>query len=218
MEIPTSIAGVELEHSTEKETVNSEARKKVEEMLKNLQDNGPVTASETALNTLSYRDFPKLRQAQASLAVKSKDKKLDVVFRSQITGMLATLNLYLDPELTYTWRQASLLAAKSNHRSAKFARNIRQWLHLYLHHDKLPMHRYGRYHSSILEDEDIQEAIQLKLLQKAKNGYISGQDVVDIVSSPELRELLGAKRSGKVTSISLRTAQRWLKKLDWRHG
>jgi len=59
-------------------------------------------------------------------------------------------------------------------------------------------------------------------LRKAKGGYISGQDVVDIVSSPELQELLGAKGGGKVTSLSLWTAlwtaQHWLKKLKWRYG
>jgi len=56
---------------------------------------------------------------------------------------------------------------------------------------------------SILEDEDISQAIQLKLLQKAKGRFINGQDVVDIVGSPEVQELLGTKHGAKICSISL---------------
>jgi len=154
----------------------------------------------------------------ASLAVKSKDSKLDVIFRSRIVAMVGTLNLYLDPQLTFTWQQASVLVAKSNGKSAKFARIICEWLHTYLRHNTLPMHCYSRYHLSILKDEDISQAIQLKLLQKAKGGFINGQDVVDIVGSPEVQELLGTKHGAKICSISLRTAQCWIKKLDWRYG
>ena len=79
------------------------------------------------------------------------------------------------------------------------------------------MHRYGRYHSSILEDEDLQEPLQLGLLEKAKDGYICAQDIVDLVGSPELQEKLGTKHGAK-TTISLQTTQCWLKKLDWHYG
>jgi hypothetical protein len=187
-------------------------------LLRNLQDNGPVAASEAALNLLSYRDFPKLQRAQAGLTVKSRDKKIDVVFRSRINAMAATLNLYLDPELSYTWRQASNLAARAAGKSLKFARKIREWIHSYLHHQKLPMHRYGCFHSSILDDEDIQQAIQLQLLEKASKAYICAQDLVDIVKTLQLQELLGLKGNGTITAISIRTAQRWLRKHDWRYG
>jgi hypothetical protein len=187
-------------------------------MLCHLTDNAPMSVSDKALNSLSWKDFPKLHQARACLTVKNKDKTLDIVFHSRITAMVATLNFYLDVELSYTWREASVLAAKAAGRSAKFARNIREWLHTYLCHQKLPMHRYGRYHSSILEDEDFQESIQLGLLEKAKDGFICAQDVVDLVSSPELQEKLGTKHGAKKTTISLRTAQHWLKKLDWHYG
>ncbi|KIJ42811.1 hypothetical protein M422DRAFT_170581 [Sphaerobolus stellatus SS14] len=78
------------------------------------------------------------------------------------------------------------------------------------------MHRYGQFRSSILEDEDIQEAIQFKLMEHSKSGYICAEDVVEIFNSPELQELLAA-RDAKLT-ISVRTARQWLKKLDWRYG
>ena len=76
------------------------------------------------------------------------------------------------------------------------------------------MHFYGRYHSSILEDEDFAQGIQLQLVEIAKDGYIKAEDIVDYVATPEIQEKLGSKARG----ISIRTAQRWLWKLDWRYG
>jgi hypothetical protein len=104
--------------------------------------------------------------------VKSKDKKLDIVFRGHISAMVSTLNLYLDPELSYTWREASLLVAKSQGNGLSRAWNIRTWLHSFLHYGKLPLHRHGCYSVSILEDEDFAQEIQLHLLEVAKNGYV----------------------------------------------
>ena len=78
---------------------------------------------------------------------------------------LASLQwFYLDFELTYTWQEASLVVAKSRGSGIR----IRTWIHKYLR----PMHIYGRYHSSILEDEDFAQGIQLWLVEIAKDGYI----------------------------------------------
>jgi hypothetical protein len=155
---------------------------------------------------------------RARLAVKAKDPKLDVTFRARITAMVGTLNLYLDPELSYTWREASLIAAKSQgvgiRNGSKRARNIRTWIHRYLVHSKLPLHRHGQHQSSILDDEDFSQDIQLHLMEMAKNGYIRAEDVVDYVASPQIQAKLGSKARG----ISIRTARCWLKKLDWRYG
>jgi len=49
---------------------------------------------------------------------------------------------------------ARILKAKALGRGAKHARNLRKWINNYLHSEKLPLHCYGTYHSSILEDED----------------------------------------------------------------
>ena len=51
-------------------------------------------------------------------------------------------------------------------------------------------------------------------MEMAKNGYIRAEDVVDYVTSPQIQAKLGSKAHG----ISIRTAHRWLKKLDWRYG
>ncbi|KIJ36225.1 hypothetical protein M422DRAFT_96515, partial [Sphaerobolus stellatus SS14] len=68
----------------------------------------------------------------------------------------------------------------------------------------------------ILEDEDIQEKIQLKLMERSKKGYIRAEDIVEIVQSSEIQDLLASK--GTRTTISIWTARRWLKRLDWRYG
>ncbi|KAF8573614.1 hypothetical protein K439DRAFT_1624948 [Ramaria rubella] len=82
-------------------------------LLADLHDGTKENGTDKALVSLDWRDFPALHQAREKLTIKSKDKKLDVFFRSRITSMVGTLNLYLDPELSYSWREASLLAAKA---------------------------------------------------------------------------------------------------------
>ena len=81
-------------------------------------------------------------------------------------------------------------------------------------HGKLPLHKHGQRQSSILDDEDFAQDIQLHLMEMAKNGYIRTEDVVDYIASPQIPAKLGSKARG----ISVRTARRWLKKLDWRYG
>ena len=68
--------------------------------------------ADTSLGTLDWGDFPALSHAQAMLALNAKDYKLDVVFQTHIPAMVATLNFYLS-DLSFTWRQASILAAKA---------------------------------------------------------------------------------------------------------
>jgi len=177
------------------------------------QDDSPETVTDQVLNVLCYKDFPSLRRAQAKLTVKSKDKKLDIFFRSRITAMGATLNFYLDPELSYSWRESSVLAARAMGHGVTYARKLRKWIKDFLHDEKLPLHRYGGYHSSILEDEDFRRDIQLHLTEIAKKGYIRAQDIVDYVATREVQARLGTRARG----IHVRTARRWLHKLNWRY-
>ena len=55
------------------------------------------------------------------------------------------------------------------------------------------------------------------MTEKAGKGFLKAQDVVDIVESPELQEVLALKGISK-PSISLKTALRWLEKLGWSYG
>ena len=55
-------------------------KQRIEKLLQDLKDNSPKTTADTVLGTLDWRDFPALCHAQAMLALKAKDHKLDVVF------------------------------------------------------------------------------------------------------------------------------------------
>lgn len=78
----------EPEPETISPSITSEHQQCVHELLEELRkgqcpqdpDEGHENAGDTALNALDYKDFPKLRQARVKLAVKAKDKKLDVTF------------------------------------------------------------------------------------------------------------------------------------------
>jgi len=107
--------------------------------------------------------------------------------------------------LSYSWRECSLLVVKTAGHGVYHARNIRTWIRQYLTTQKLPLHHYGTFHSSILEDEDLAQDIQLHLTEIAKKGYIRAQDVVDYVATPDVQERLGTR--GNARGISLRMAQ-----------
>ena len=92
--------------------------------------------------------------ARAKLTVKAKDNNLDVFFQSRITAIAATLSFYLDAELSYSWQESSILTAKAVGHGIMHARNLQKWIKTYLHSEKLPLHHYGTYNSSILDDED----------------------------------------------------------------
>ena len=112
----------------------------------------------TALNNLNLEDFPALQRVRAQLTVKGQDLKLDVIFWSWITAMAGVLNLYLDPQLSFKWQDASLIVAKSMGKGIqdgnKWARNLCTWIHKYLITGKLPTHHHGQHSVSILDDED----------------------------------------------------------------
>ncbi|KAF8163899.1 hypothetical protein K438DRAFT_1985012 [Mycena galopus ATCC 62051] len=182
------------------------------------KDDSLATASDLALDQLHYKDFPTLCRARASLEIKSRDSKIDVFFRARITAMLGTLNL--NSELSYTWRQSSLIVSRSQGHGIRHARNIRTWLHAFLSRGVLPFHRLGAFRATVLDDEDFSLPIQLHLQKIAKenDGHISAQDIVDcIADSSDMQDLI-EKSGAKRKSISLRTAQRWLHKTGWRFG
>ena len=158
------------------------------------KDDGTETMLDAELNKMSYPDFEGLCKACAKLTVKLKDKMLDVVFWGHITAMVGAINLYMSSELLYTWWEASLVVSKSQGQGPNHAWNIHTWIHCYLHHQKLPLHRYGTFSSSILNDEDFTQRIQLHLLEVSKNGHVYAQDIVDYVSQPEVQESLGMKK------------------------
>ena len=162
-------------------------------------------------------DHSRLLAARDQLAVISKDKTVDVLFRTRIVLMVGTLSLFLDKELGYTWRRASLVSSKAQRQGVNHARRIREWILTYLRHHELPFHRLGQGRWTALEDEDVAHEIKLRLPERAMGRYIKASDVVEVVASPEFQGILREKGLNK-PSISERTARRWLAGLGWRYG
>jgi hypothetical protein len=181
------------------------------------EDNTEETDIDRVLNQMNYKNFPLLRRALATLNMKAKDKRVDVVFRSRVTAMAGALALYLDAEVSYTWKQSSLVVAKLQGHGASYARVIRRWIHQFLNSGKLPQHGYRGQKSTILEDEDIALEIQLKLAERAKDRYIRALDVVEIVATEQVQEQLEAAGI-QHRQISERTARQWLKRFQWRYS
>ena len=73
----------------------------------------------------------------------------------------------------------------------------------------LPKHEYGKFNSSILEDEDLAQEIYLHLQLKGK--YICAMDIVRFLETPEMKEWLDLKKL-----ISERTAHSWMAKMGYR--
>ncbi|TFK18059.1 hypothetical protein FA15DRAFT_604020 [Coprinopsis marcescibilis] len=128
--------------------------------------------------------------------------------------MIGTLNYYLDPDLNYTWQQASTLAAKGAGRNVSYGRQIQIWIRQYLTNEALPKHQYGKAKPTILDDEDFSYQLQVHLVQVVKCGYIKAQDIANYMQKPEAVTKLA--EVGKDT-ISIWTARCWLHRFNWRY-
>jgi len=74
-------------------------------------DKALPTLDDSSLDVL--RDCAVLLRAKKSLLLQSQDKSLDVFFRACISAMVGVLNLFLDPGLSYIWREASMIITKA---------------------------------------------------------------------------------------------------------
>jgi hypothetical protein len=163
------------------------------------------------------RDQVALCAARDDLTRMAGDKKRDNNTRCRIRDMLSLLNLFLDKKLGYTWREASVVTAKSQSHSVARARLIRHWVLCFLQTRELPHSKQNGTRSAVLQDEDISREIQAALGDKLKHGSIKATDLVDVVASPKIQE--DFKNAGiDRPTISERTAHRWLGALGWEYG
>jgi hypothetical protein len=176
-------------------------------------DGSPPAPVDSALNLL--RDRAVLSRAREKL--QSQDKELDVIFQARISAMVGVLNLFLDPGLSFTWREASMIVAKAQGHGPTRARSIRAWILDFVREGTLPLHSYGYARQTVLEDDEVLQEIQGELSERAKGGVIKAEDVCEIVASEKVQNLftrLGVHKPG----ISKTTAHRWLAKLNWRYS
>jgi hypothetical protein len=164
-----------------------------------------------------WNDKVALSNARAKLAEKSRDSRLDIALRGRLTGMVGVLNLYLDPKLQYTWRNASIMVANVQGRGVKRARKLREWILGFAHSEELPLLHYPHSRWNVLDDEDVSQTLQTLLLSHSKGCYITANDVAEIVAGADMQEKFSHSGISR-TSISESTARRWLQQLNWRYG
>ena len=105
------------------------------------------------------RDHVMLSSAQERLLLQSKDKLLGVVFQARMSAMVGLINLFLDPQLSYTWREASMIVIKAEGNGSRHIRSIQTWTLNFVREGKLPLNPYGYSRETILDDEDILQEI-----------------------------------------------------------
>ena len=162
----------------------------VQQMLDNLRqgiipDNPSMpTLTDHTLGLL--RDHDALCCAREQLVIKMKEKGTNLILRGRITAMAALLNIFLNTDLGYSWRKASIIVATSQGRGVARARAIRHWVLEFIHFKQLPIHHYGGKRCTLLQDEDIRDEIKLALSEMTKGGTITAMDVVDVVASQQI--------------------------------
>ena len=110
----------------------NETQRAIQVLLENLR-HGRTPADESTPSLIDdslelLHDYAALSRAKDMLMLQSRDKMLDVVFRAHISAMAGVLSLFLDPDLSYTWREASMVTAKAQGHGSTHAHSIRTWV------------------------------------------------------------------------------------------
>ncbi|KAJ8593735.1 hypothetical protein M405DRAFT_730919 [Rhizopogon salebrosus TDB-379] len=108
------------------------------------------------------------------------------------------------------WMAASLKTAHAHEKGPWLAGRLREWVRAYCKdRGDLPMNIYGTWNSSILEDEDF--ALELLLHLQSIGKYVRAMDIVEYLDRAEVKLRLKLTKT-----ISLATAQRWMKHIGYR--
>ncbi|KAF7311423.1 hypothetical protein MKEN_01044500 [Mycena kentingensis (nom. inval.)] len=129
--------------------------------------------------------------------------KLNLVLQARLEAMQRFLRLYRVSGYAGWTLQSEQVACAAGKTWVQIymGRKLREWSIAFCK-DKtnIPLHRYGRYNSSILSDEDIAADIHLHL--QALGKWVSAKDIVRYVRTPKFQACLRVKRD-----ISLRTGK-----------
>ena len=69
--------------------------------------------------------IPSFKTRARNLPGRQRGGDLDVIVRGRIAAMIGLLSLYTDNDLSYYWKRASLVVAKTLKRGENHARRIR---------------------------------------------------------------------------------------------
>ncbi|KAJ7927374.1 hypothetical protein B0H13DRAFT_2312578 [Mycena leptocephala] len=121
-----------------------------------------------------------------------KSVEMNRVLLARLELMLSFLRLYASGGYT-AWPQSADIVAKSAGKGSWLSRRIREWTVNFIKDDEnLPTAEYGKMNGSVLEDEDLAQELHLHLQGIGK--HVAAQDI----------------------GISLATAQRWMKRMEFR--
>lgn len=138
-----------------------------------------------------------------------KDPKLNRVVHARLETMASFLRLY-NSNGYCDWARSAELAATAAGKGPWLARRVKEWTHNLIDDpEDLPIHSYGKFNSSILVDEDIENEICLHLQEIGP--FFCAMDIVHFLKTPEMTRRLTLKKM-----ICERTAQRWLKHMSYR--
>jgi hypothetical protein len=136
-------------------------------------------------------------------------KITDHVLAGRLKLMQTALFFYRQSEFK-RWTECSELAAATIGKGPWIARRVREWIMAMIKDEsQMPVHRYGLFNSSVLDDEDIEQEIFDFLATKGE--FFAAHDIVTFLSTPEMMERLGLRKP-----INEKTAERWLKRHDYR--
>ena len=99
-------------------------------------DLGPLATVDKALDV--WNDWDRLQRASVTLSAMSRNTNFDAVLCAHLTGMVGVLNIYLDPDLQYTWRKASVMVSKVEGKGVNHARMLRQWILKFIQSEEVP--------------------------------------------------------------------------------
>ena len=88
---------------------------------------------------------------------------------------------------------------------------LQDWVQAYVvDREVLPVTPYGHWNKSVI-DKDPTLAQEIHVHLQIIGKFVRAMDLIKFMDTPEMRECTHLKKS-----ISLATAQRWMKKLDYR--
>jgi hypothetical protein len=141
-----------------------------------------------------------------------KDDGLDNWTKTRLESIASFLTHYTNPSSPgyQTWMAASLLTANGKGKSSWWARELHEATKAYVE-DRInvPTNLFGRSASSRLNDPEIANEIHVHL--QSVGTYVRAEDIVDYLNRDEVKARLELKKT-----ISLATAKRWMKCMDYR--
>ena len=149
-----------------------------------------------------------------------KQQRTNLWVQSRINGMLTLCRLFCLPNSRLSWTIASEIAAEAvGHGSQTYVHKLRCWVIEFkrqgMTYTSLPLTQHGQFNTHRLFDEDLSVKIHNFLLELCKHQpFFKAKDIIDFVSTTDMQMAMGTK----ATTISIKTAQCWLKRMGWQYG